>query len=678
MGSLWRLLTLLFVFLPWTSLAQDTTQGKVLPIQIRATPLFDGLVRSGESATVHLDAMNKGPEMRGTFVFKENHLNGDAVSRERTFSLPKNARKAWSFQYVPNWGTEQSILFRGLGEPLFVEYKVRPVADNAVVVGVIGFDAQGINVLAKGHRKYIPTAQPSQLGDLSEERDVRVGLVAKEMLPNRKEGYASLNWLVWPDADPSSLAPEQLDALLMWVATGGHLFLTVTDSSRQLMESRLAELLPATIDGMQDVSSIRGFTKALGQNRVKDVSIPIARLRPKEIAGRRVHTVATLKGDRPVWVVGSYGLGSVHMVPMNFRDPLVQNALDIEAMWRSLLWIPSPNASSPFRTHPSDLVSMLRLQHQPSTDIAVYGEDQERGLFDYLSDIPGVAPLPLSWLLAFAGVYLLCIGPIDYFVLKRLGRQPWTWVTFPTYIVVFSAVAMVGTSWSKGSQSVVKRLDVVDILPGVSVQRGTTNVGLFVTGRTEVVLSSSYPNSHVVNNGGFMENIRRVQGMGAETLQWGTQTWTLAYGRANWLNPSSSMKLEVTMDSEGTLRIENQTGHVLESCRGMIRNGNRMWVVGWVQPGETKEVSSTMFDTEPIDARYYDSDHPEEWAIVAALEDQFPIEGAPLAQAHQGSLGCTLSDWPMPLDIKGVSGRKESITVLRTSFEPHAAFLESK
>ena len=221
---------------------------------------------------------------------------------------------------------------------------------------------------------------------------------------------------------------------------------------------------------------------------------------------------------------------------------------------------------------------------------------------------------------------------------------------------------------------------MVDILPGASVLRGSNNVGLFVTGRTEVALQSAYSHSQFENNGGFMENVRRVQGMGGETLKWGTQTWTLAYGQSHWLKPESELTLHVSMDAQGLLRVENQTGHVLESCRGVIQTeGNqRRWVIGWVQPEETKEVSATLFDTEPMNGMYYDSDQPEEWAIVAALDDFIPTNGAPLARSNQGMLACTMSQWSSPLEVRGVNGRKESITVLRTVFDQHPAFLESK
>jgi hypothetical protein len=40
-------------------------------------------------------------------------------------------------------------------------------------------------------------------------------------------------------------------------------------------------------------------------------------------------------------------------------------------------------------------------------------------------------------------VYLLCISALDYFVLRRIRRFPWTWITFPLMIAVFGVVSFV-------------------------------------------------------------------------------------------------------------------------------------------------------------------------------------------------------------------------------------------
>ena len=61
-------------------------------------------------------------------------------------------------------------------------------------------------------------------------------------------------------------------------------------------------------------------------------------------------------------------------------------------------------------------------------------------------------------------VYILLIGPGDYFLLRRLGRgMQWTWVTFPAIVVIFAAGAYLAAYWLKGDQLRVSQVDLVDI-----------------------------------------------------------------------------------------------------------------------------------------------------------------------------------------------------------------------
>ena len=79
----------------------------------------------------------------------------------------------------------------------------------------------------------------------------------------------------------SSLTPEQIDAILAWVADGGHLFLSVSDTYRAVMRSPLGEALPADLVEMNDVPNIRGFTKHLSRSASGKGVVPVVRAKPK-------------------------------------------------------------------------------------------------------------------------------------------------------------------------------------------------------------------------------------------------------------------------------------------------------------------------------------------------------------------------------------------------------------
>src|SRR5207247_8841838 len=66
----------------------------------------------------------------------------------------------------------------------------------------------------------------------------------------------------------------------------------------------------------------------------------------------------------------------------------------------------------------------------PAQRIA-YGGQSVDGVFGAMLDSRHVRKLPVQWLLLLLVVYLLVIGPLDQYWLKRINKQMLTWVTFP-------------------------------------------------------------------------------------------------------------------------------------------------------------------------------------------------------------------------------------------------------
>ena len=76
-----------------------------------------------------------------------------------------------------------------------------------------------------------------------------------------------------------------------------------------------------------------------------------------------------------------------------------------------------------------------------STDyIRNYNSLPSDSVMGALVDTKQVRKLPLTWLLGLLGAYLIVIGPLDQYVLRKAKRQMLTWITFPLYVVGFSGL----------------------------------------------------------------------------------------------------------------------------------------------------------------------------------------------------------------------------------------------
>jgi ABC-type transport system involved in multi-copper enzyme maturation permease subunit len=517
-------------------------------LRMVARPLADGLAREGAFTALHVTVENLGPGTVGTLSLSERlpAVDGSAASTlmfERPIELPEGTRKDVVLIFRAGMGEpdrELSLQTRE-GRSARAPFQLRPVSDQDVTVGVVGTDPLGLPaVLRDTTGDLVPSRGPrAQSGG---DRQVRTGLILPGSMPDHSAGYGALDWVVWPAADPSGVSRAQLLALQSWVADGGHLLLLVSDTWRQLADSPLADAMPVTLSGQRDAEA-EDLRQALGLPPSAVVPIAVGTLRPSDGTVARAVRASAPEGE-PLWVSSAYGFGSIHVVTAELRGELRGH----EQAWRNLLSLPRPGGITADmlarEPHAASIRSMLHVD--PVIDTLPETHDSrgpeaawEAAVRDHLDDIPGVSPLPLSWLAAFATIYLLAIGPFDYLVLRLLGRQPLTWLTFPALIVVFSVASLAMTQYTKGSQAVVVRVEVVDLLPGTGLARGQTWLSVFSTRKTQLSLESGYDDALIAPllEPGFQTNPVLHGGVGPGRLSYGAETWTLAYARSDWTAP---------------------------------------------------------------------------------------------------------------------------------------------
>jgi len=188
----------------------------------------------------------------------------------------------------------------------------------------------------------------------------------------------------------------------------------------------------------------------------------------------------------------------------------------------------------------------------------------------------------MGWILLFALVYLVCIGPLDYFFLRLIGRQEWTWVTFPLMIAVFFVAAVVGTTAAKGRKAIMTRIEVVDVFEPEGLWRGQSYVGIFSSQRTDLTLQSAEIHSAVEPmryvpttywwgadqlDEGFMKRQAVQVGVGGGALGYRAETWTMAYMQSAWVDESAAHgHFRMRPDGEGRITVINESDVGLHSA----------------------------------------------------------------------------------------------------------------
>jgi hypothetical protein len=81
-----------------------------------------------------------------------------------------------------------------------------------------------------------------------------------------------------------------------------------------------------------------------------------------------------------------------------------------------------------------------------------------------LEDFEDVPVISFGWVALFILVYILVVGPLDYFFLKKVvKRLELTWITFPTVVIAISGAAYFTAYWLKGNDLKINKIDLVDI-----------------------------------------------------------------------------------------------------------------------------------------------------------------------------------------------------------------------
>ncbi|NCG19993.1 MAG: hypothetical protein GWP91_13380, partial [Rhodobacterales bacterium] len=557
---------------------------------IVARPLADGLARPGQWTAVNVSIMNLGSATEAVLTVDER-APGDTimVPWSRAVELPENARKDVTILLRPGDHTRdrEVKLVSTLGRQAVAPFRLQLQDRHAVTVGILGEDPLGITAIGDTWTGAIPTSRPSEPVD--EPRPVRAGLLDTHQLPRHSAAYDGLDHIVWHRADPTQLGARELDALLGWTAAGGHLTLTVTDTWRQVQQSPMADALPLRFTGVDDTPNLDGLLSVMGLPPQPPVLTPRTIGDVRTDSDRGTWVMSSSDDGTPLWTIGSYGIGTVTVLS---ADPLVEPLSQVSRvdLWRNLLWLPKPivdrqswdaHSAKAFPTTGGlagdDRASLFAAQHRWISDDedCFYNEgwqefsgweelqavDQwERTVRDRLSDIPGASPLPISWLISFSVVYLLVIGPVDFFVLRYLRKEPWTWISFPLTVALFSGVALAGTSLTKGSEAVVTRVELVDVLPGTDRWRGQTQLGVFSTRKTKLSLRSGNPDGVIspLRDAGYMNDVRVQTNTGPGELDYHADTWTLAYTRSTWVTGGHGT-VQLTETEVGP-EIQNQLG----------------------------------------------------------------------------------------------------------------------
>jgi hypothetical protein len=300
-----------------------------------------------------------------------------------------------------------------------------------------------------------PDQQPPNLLLDDGEDDARrfAFIESLDRLPDQWFGYDGVDVVVLGTKNKdfvNALLEDQThrrEALLEWVRRGGRLVLSV-ESTQAEVAKLLGKmpLLGCTLKSSLSLTGQGNLQTWIGaDNSLKRLGKSVD-IQP----GPQTHVILR-DSNRPVIVQEACGLGRVMLVGFDLDMPPFTEwkAAECQKFWNKLL--------SAILDREVDKFTGSALQNNRPAE----GELQsalQRGLETF--DIPVIH---FWWVALFILLYILIVGPLDYFVLKKVfKRLELTWFTFPVLVVTISILAYVIAYQAKGDGLRINKIDLVE------------------------------------------------------------------------------------------------------------------------------------------------------------------------------------------------------------------------
>ena len=344
------------------------------------------------------------------------------------------------------------------------------------VIGTVGdLRATVATAIAKNHLSPHDKDRPNASSGMVAV-DVPDGLL--RFAPLALEG---LEALVVCDPDARTCAePAALEGVIDWVALGGTLVVSLGEHASEFAASPLGAKLPARWTGAQRRPLAEVLEELGAPDAGAEATVPWTELRPSGD-----DATALGAGPRgPHGVERHIGMGRVVVLAYDVRSALPQPA-DEDAI----------RAGAFSRVLPVDVPPAARKEQQQQWDgtsfagmTTTFASALQRGAF---------APPPLPLVILGIIVYVVVVGPLDWFVLKRLRKERLTTLTFLGAVLAFTTLAFGASVLLFSSGARVNRIVVADLADagggGRQVMRTIDIAGFYSPRGADQPLSYSSP-----------------------------------------------------------------------------------------------------------------------------------------------------------------------------------------
>ena len=565
---------------------------------------YDSLVPEACWFPIVCEIKNDGPAFTGVVEVSGGQFN-DGQTRRLAVELPTGTLKRVvipAFSTARGYSSWDVHLLDERGRIRAEQVALRPrrqMASSAPLIGSLARTVGGTPVI----RPILPTAAELQPASARLQASI---------FPDNPLVLEGMSALYLNSEKAPDLNVAQVNALLAWLNAGGHLIVAVEQLADINATPWLRNLSPVDLKTMQPVerhpelqqwlqsdtwatnSAYSAGDRRASSGKKKSaprpsisVSNPFSDLPDDpafeaaalQVAGGTLRdgSIVVSAGDSPLMVTAHRGRGLVTLLLFSPEREPFRSWKNLPTFWAKLVEVPGA--------------------WYASADFGQSGGWSSDGIFGAMIDSRQVHKLPVGWLLLLLLVYLVVIGPLDQYWLKRIGKPMLTWITFPCYVVLFSLLIYFIGYKLRAGESEWNELHVVDVLQkGDRAElRGQTYVSVYSPANQKYALESQQKcatfRSEFIGRWGGGQS-----GEKSSVLQAGDNfkaevfvpVWTSQLYISDWWQPAAlPLAATVTQQNDGwEVRVENHTDRNLTNAQVVI--GGYMMGLGELPANSTR------------------------------------------------------------------------------------------
>jgi len=413
---------------------------------------------------------------------------------------------------------------------------------------------------------------------------MQIGTIPPNVLPTERIGYEGLDVLVLYGVDLNLLDRQVQRAIVNWVDGGGRLVFWPGDHVVPT-DTPISKILPAQVGALDSIaiSSIDEKWKTRSDN----ASILARKLTPIGNA----ESVDFHEGFSPS-IQSDFGLGRISVMPIDLFEIKTGDAKNDGNLSLILL-----KGIVEFNTQPT---SQQRIIPVVSEDRFGSNEaDARRAVLSELANVADLRTFDVSLLLWMMLGLTILVGPVDWFVLRALHRQPWTWFTTLGWAGVATIGAIMLALTGRGGSSTYRSFTLIDQLDGRTLAQ-TQMACLYSSNTRKFEITSDAPGWWRIPWDGNHNNLRSGSFIDFEQTgelnllrPFSVKQWNvLLLENESFAGGGPTIETNLTrVDGKISGTIQNTTAWPIKSLT-VISKSNALRIQRTIAPGEIIDLSA--------------------------------------------------------------------------------------